>query len=100
MSKKIATAARYEKTTATIRSVPENYCLGSVLPIDGAPDYDANAEIMAAAFEMRAALRLIASRKSSTGEKLSPVCMANIASAVLLTLDMKLAHPQIVVGGA
>lgn len=58
-ARKIATCARYEASTKTIRSVPENYWLASMDSFDGAPDHEANARIMAASFEVRAAAKAL-----------------------------------------
>lgn len=56
--KKIVTAARYEHSTKTIRSVPENYWLASIDSWDGAVDHERNAKIFAASFQMLEALRI------------------------------------------
>lgn len=55
--KKIPTAARYEESTKTIRSVPENYWLASMDSWDGAVDHAATALLFAAAPEILAALK-------------------------------------------
>jgi len=105
--KKIATAAIYQKTTGTIRSAPENYWLASIDSWDGAVNHDANAEIMAAAFEMREALRQILWKLNhnggATAETSKPVTIDRLditiknAAALMASLDEKIANPQIVV---
>lgn len=57
--KRIPTSARYATATKTIRSVPENYWLASMDSWDGAVDHDAAALVMAASFDMLAALRAV-----------------------------------------
>jgi hypothetical protein len=49
---------RYEPGTKTIRSVPANYWLASIDSWDGAVDHAANAQLIAAAPEMLAALKV------------------------------------------
>lgn len=56
MTRKTATAARFEYGTRTIRSIPENYWLASMDSWDGAVNHEANALIFAASFEMLAVL--------------------------------------------
>lgn len=57
---KVPTAARFEPSTRTIRSVPENYWLASMDSWDGAVAHDASARILARAFAVeRAATALI-----------------------------------------
>lgn len=48
---------RYEESTKTIRSVPENYWLATMDSFDGAVNHQANAALIAAAPEMAEALR-------------------------------------------
>ena len=55
--KYVPTAARYEQSTQTIRSVPENYWLTSMDSWDGAVDHEKTARIFAASFEMKKILQ-------------------------------------------
>lgn len=57
MTRKLATSARFEPSTKTIRSVPENYWLASMDSWDGAIDHGAMALIFAAAPDMLVALK-------------------------------------------
>lgn len=59
--KRTPTAARYEASTRTIRSVPENYWLASMDSWDGAVDSGATARIFAVAPEMLNVLRELSS---------------------------------------
>jgi len=77
-TRKTATAARYEASTATIRSVPENYWLATMDSWDGAPNHEANAHIMAASFQMLDILRI-------TERNLSSLIAAKHSDAILMT---------------
>jgi hypothetical protein len=57
--KKVTKTWRYEPETKTIRSIPENYWIASMDSFDGALDHKSNANLIAAAPEMLAALKAI-----------------------------------------
>lgn len=53
----MAQAWRYEPSTKTIRSVPENYWIASMDSCEGAVDHEENARLIAAAPMLLSALR-------------------------------------------
>lgn len=69
-ARKRAKAARYEHSTQTIRSVPENYWLATMNSWDGAIDHGYHALLFTAAPAMRDALELI--RKHAAQAALQP----------------------------
>ena len=50
---------RYEKSTKTIRTIPQNHWVASMDSWDGAENHEKNAALIAAAPDLLASLRLI-----------------------------------------